>query len=224
MKYLLFVFAVIILASCEKKNTSAIKIVKETVNNQKVEYQYDSIKKVKQGYYKFFYENGQVSIEKTYVNDTANGYQKEFFPSGKLSGEFKVVAGKFEGEFKYFHENGKVKQVGKYLNNAIEGELKSYYENGSIKESVMMVDNLEKGPFTEFYESGKPKVKGEFLEGVNTEFCVLEKFKEDGTPESRMLCNGKGVCCTIWTAEKGDQKPNNPMCIKLMEEMKDKCK
>jgi antitoxin component YwqK of YwqJK toxin-antitoxin module len=223
MKAIVLFVAIILFAACTNKSGSAIKVVKDVVNNQKVEFQYDSIKKVKQGYYKYLYDDGVVAIEKNYVNDTADGFQKEYYPSGKISGELKVKKGKFEGDFKYYHENGKLQQEGTYVNNLIEGELKSYYKNGNLKEVVNMVNNEEKGSFTEYNENGKIKSKGEYLKGPNSEICILEKYSADGTIESKMLCDGKGACCTIWSAEKGDIKQSNAKSQKIIEEMKDKC-
>lgn len=223
MKAIVLFVAIIIIASCTKKSGSAIKVVKDMVNNQKVEFQYDSVKNVKQGYYKFFYDNGTVAIEKNYLNDTLEGSQKEYHPSGKISGEFNLKKGKFEGSFKYFHENGKLHQEGTYVNNLIEGELKSYYNNDSLKEVVSMVNSEEKGPFSEYHENGKIKSKGEYLKGPNSEICILEKYNADGNIESKMLCDGKAGCCTVWSAEKGDIKQNNPKSQKIIEEMKDKC-
>lgn len=224
MKAIVFILAVLLFTACTKKPTSSIKVVTETVNELKVEYQFDSLKKVKQGYYKTFHPNGNLASEKTYVNDTLNGLEKEFFPTGKISGEFTWLAGKYDGDFKYYHENAKLKQEGKYVNNVMKGELKTYYESGKLKEVVTMEDSQEKGPFTEYHENGNLKAKGEFSGGAKSEICILEKYDNDGKIESKMLCNGKGLCCTIWTVEKGDIKTqNNPLCIELLKEMKDKC-
>ena len=51
----------------------------------------------------------------------------------------------------------------------------------------------------------------------------MEKYNVDGKIESKMLCDGKAGCCTVWSAEKGDIRQNNPKSQKIIEEMKDKC-
>jgi antitoxin component YwqK of YwqJK toxin-antitoxin module len=213
-----------IIAACTKKSGSAIKVVTETSQGIKAEYEMDTIRKVKHGFYRSFWPNGKLACEMTYQNDTLVGKEKNYHENGKLSGEFFLVAGKYQGDFKYYFENGVLMQEGRHENNAINGELKTYYENGKLKEMVIMSENKEKGPFTEYYDNGKLKTKGEYAGGTNTEYCLLETFKEDGSPEKKMICNGEGICCTIWTLEKGDAKPSSSVCEKVIDEMKEKCK
>jgi antitoxin component YwqK of YwqJK toxin-antitoxin module len=212
-----------ITAACTKKSGSAIKVVTETRQGIKAEYEMDTIRKVKHGFYRSFWPNGKLASEMTYQNDTLVGKEKNYHENGKLSGEFFLVAGKYHGDFKYYFENGILKQEGRHEDNAISGELKSYYEDGKLKEIVTMTNNKEKGPFTEYYENGKIKAKGEYAGGPNTEYCILETFKEDGSPEKKMICNGEGIYCTIWSAEKGNEKPSSPLCEKVIAEMKEKC-
>jgi antitoxin component YwqK of YwqJK toxin-antitoxin module len=222
-KIILSLITLLAIASCTDKPGSAIKVVSETREGVKAEYEMDTIRKVKHGFYRSFYPNGQMASEMTYRNDTLVGKEKIYYENGKLSGEFFLVDGKYHGDFKYYFESGKLKQEGKYVDHAIKGELKSYYESGQLKETVIMENNLEKGPFTEYHENGKMKTKGEYAGGERSERCLLESFKEDGSAESKMICNGNGICCTIWTAEKGDVKPSSSLCEEVLKEMKEKC-
>jgi antitoxin component YwqK of YwqJK toxin-antitoxin module len=228
MKYLLFVLTVIILASCNEKTVSdkvsSVKVITENVNGQKIEYQFDTLKKVKQGYHKSFHANGKVFIEENYVNDTLSGPKKIYFDNGIIEEEYEFVKGNREGVFKTYHQNGKLQQEGKYSNNQLKGELKTYYKDGILKEIVMMEENVEKGPFTEYHENGKLKTKGEYLGGVETEICKLEKYNVEGKLDTTMICNGRKGCVTVSTAEKGDLKITNPIGLAIIQEMKDKCK
>jgi len=83
-----------------------------------------------------------------------------------------------------------------------------------------MDENQEKGPFTEYHENGNIKTKGEYAGGARSEICILEKYDVDGKLEVKMICNGKGVCCTIWSVKNGDTKAK---CAEVLEEIKDKC-
>jgi antitoxin component YwqK of YwqJK toxin-antitoxin module len=224
MKYLLFVLTVIIFVSCQEKPVSAVKVISENKNGQKIEYQFDTIKKVKSGYYRTFHENGKIFIEETYSNDTLNGPKKIYFDNGKVEEEYQFVKGNREGSFKTFYQNGKLQQEGTYSKNQLKGELKTYYKDGTLKENVMMDENVEKGPFTEYHENGKLKTKGEYLDGAESEICKLEKYNVEGKLDTTMICNGRRACITVWTAEKGDLKITNPTGLAIIEEMKDKCK
>jgi antitoxin component YwqK of YwqJK toxin-antitoxin module len=204
MKNVLFLFLTISLFACNNGSVSPIKVISETKGGLKFEYEMDTIRKVKHGYSKLFYENGNVSIENIYVNDTLNGPQKEYFPSGKISAQFNIVLGKYHGVFKYFFEDGSIKQEGKYVDNVLVGELKSYYENGKLKEIVIMAENVEKGPFIEYFDNGNIKTKGVYHNGPYSEIDLLELYNEDGTLDKKMICDGKGTCKTIFKNETSE--------------------
>lgn len=226
MKNLIILAAAVLMiaSACDNKPKSAIKVVTGEENGVLVEYQMDTVKKVKQGYYKIYYAKGILAAEMNYVNDTLDGVEKNYHEDGKtLKGEFVLVKGKYHGNFKYYHPNGKLAQEGKYVNHAMEGELKGYYENGQLKEVITMADTKENGPFTEYHENGKLKAKGVFKNGPNTEYCLLEIYDENGELKEKRIGNGRGLTCGIWTAEKGDLKPSSSLCEALLEEMKTAC-
>lgn len=210
--------------SCTGKKENPIKIIKETSQGLVVEYEMDTIRKVKNGFYRSFFPNGKMASEMTYENDSLVGVEKTYHENGNLSGEFFLVVGKYHGDFKYFFESGKLKQEGKYVDNAINGALKTYYENGQLKETVTMEENLEKGPFTEFHENGKLKAKGQYAGGSNSEICTLKNYDENGELLTKMTCNGKGIYCTVWSKEKGDITQPNPICKEMLSEMNQFCK
>jgi antitoxin component YwqK of YwqJK toxin-antitoxin module len=223
VRVIILFFLVIFFLACNK--TNRIKIVTEVVDGLKVEYQFDSIKNVKQGFYKSYHQNGKLASERFYVNDTLDGKEKLYYPSGKLYGEFTLSKGIYEGTFKYYFEDGKVMQDGKYISNAISGELKTYYKSGKLKEIVSMENNEEKGPFTEYFENGNIKAKGFYAAGPNSENCLLEIFDENksGLVISKKYCQS-GICCDVWSSEKGNVKPSSDLCTRVIEEMKDQCK
>ncbi len=235
----------ILICSCDNKSKSAVTEIVQTENDSIIKYQYDSVKKVKNGYYKVFDKQSNLIQEKTYVNDTLNGMEKNYHSNGKISsdfkwvkgekngveknydingkieGEFIIEKGKYNGPFKYYFSDGKVKQEGKFINDNIEGELKTYYENGQLKEIVIMVSTKENGSFVEYYPNGKIKAKGSYKDGLLD--CILEKYNEEkGELESKMICREQ-TCCTIWDSKKGNVKAANGLCIDIVKTMKDKC-
>ena len=96
-------FLITFFLSCKK--TNSIKLVKGEIDGIKVEYQFDSVKNIKQGYFKSFHQNGKIASEKYYVNDTLDGPEKLYYPGGQLYGEFKLKKGIYDGNFKYYFEN-----------------------------------------------------------------------------------------------------------------------
>ncbi len=223
--FLMALGLIILLIACKNPVTEkkSVKIVKEIKDGFVTEYEFDSIKNVKSGYFKKFYPDGKLFIEMTYVNDSVNGVEKVYYENGKLKEEFTHKMGKYDGPFKYYFEDGKIMQEGMHVNNFIKGDLKSFYPNGQIKEIVMFEENEENGPFVEYYENGKIKAKGNYFKGPNSENCLLMEYDENGELISKKTCK-RGQCCTIWTKEKGDIKPDNPICIEIIKEMETECK
>jgi antitoxin component YwqK of YwqJK toxin-antitoxin module len=219
----IFLSISVLFFSCKKQNS--VTLVKETIDGIKVEYQFDTINKTKQGYFKSFHPNGKIASEKNYCNDTLDGSEKLYYPSGNLYGEFILKKGSYEGNFKYYFEDKKIMQEGMYESNAIKGELKTYYKNGKLKEIVTMENNEEKGPFTEYYDNGNLKAKGNYFGGPNSEDCLLEIYNENVNEQLdlKKYCQN-GICCDFWSKEKGDLKPSSSLCAKVIEEMQSKCK
>lgn len=226
-KLLLGLFSVaLLLGACQPKEKSPIVTKTEEEDGAKVEYQLDTVKGVKEGFYKIYHADGKtVSIERNYKNDQMDGQEKVYFESGKLKVEATYAEGALEGPFKEYFEDGKVMQEGTYKANNLEGELKTYYPNGQLKDIATMSESIENGPFEEYFDNGKLKAKGTFANGKNTENCILELYKEDasGELEKKMLCNGKGMCCTVWTAKDGEQIPSTNPCKDAYEALVKAC-
>lgn len=226
MKQFIFLLlaTILVMTACESPTPkSPIAIRTEEGPDYIVEYEMDTLRNVKQGYYKMKLKNGAILTEKQYKNDTLVGTEKQYHPNGKLKVEFLVEKGEHNGAFKYYFEDGKLHQEGTNVNGQIEGELKTYYPNGQLKETVTMVGSVENGDFVEYFDTGKIKAKGSFKNG--TEHCLLEMYKEDGSGELefKKLCR-EGQCCTFWSLEKGETKPANDLCKEILEEMKTECK
>lgn len=227
MKQLIFMSmaALFLMTACETPAPkSPIAIKTEKGEDYTIEYQMDTVRNVKEGYYKIIMSNGVVALEQEYKNDSLFGTEKQYHPSGKLKSEFLIDKGEYNGAFKYYFEDGKTHQEGVHVKGQIDGELKTYYPNGQLKETVMMVGSVEKGPFVQYHENGKLKAKGTFNNGPNSEHCLLEMYKEDasGELEFKKLCR-KGTCCTIWSSEDAKPKPANDLCKEILEQMKAEC-
>jgi antitoxin component YwqK of YwqJK toxin-antitoxin module len=218
----------IIMTACEgpapapepKENHIGIK--KENGEDFVIEYEMDTVRNVKEGYYKIIMNNGKVAFEQQYKNDTLVGTEKEYHANGELKSEFLVANGQYNGVFKYYFEDGKIYQEGVNVNGQIEGELETYYPNGQLKETVMMSKSIEEGPFIEYFDNGKTKTKGTYKNGK--EHCLLEMYKEDasGEVEFKKICRD-GQCCTFWSLKDGDTEPTNDLCKEVLETMKTEC-
>ncbi len=230
MKKLMFVLsmAAILFVACENTPQNPIAVKKETKNGQLIEYEMDTVKGVKHGFYKIYHaDNKTVFMESHYQNDTLEGSEKRYHENEQLAFEANYVKGLYEGSFKEYYEDGKVLQEGIFKAGGYEGDLKTYHPNGQLREKVVMVNGFENGPFVQYHENGKLLAKGTFkYDGKKAqEYCLLELYKEDGSGEldKKMICDGKGAYCTIWNAEEGDVEPSSDLCAEIIEKMKAEC-
>lgn len=162
--------------------------------------------------------NGHIVAEKTYEDDILNGPERNYYPNGQLEGEYAMKDGLYEGPYKTYSEEGILLSEGHYKENMIEGELRTYYDNGKLKEIVNMQQNMTSGPFKEFDESGFLAAEGSYV--FDEEKDALEDglllLYEDEKLIRKMVCD-TGLCCTLWTAEKGDVEPVNELCRDIIQ-------
>lgn len=141
---------------------------------------------MKQGRWKFFYENGKVKTEGTYRDDKRNGYFKEYDEKGNLTDVSKFVNDIKQEEAPElvkldvrtdYYPNGKVKTVGSYIGDVPEGIRREYAENGEVKaaftyrkgkiiaEGIIDDEGVKDGPWKEFYDDGQLRSEGNYRNG-----------------------------------------------------------
>lgn len=140
---------------------------------------------MKQGRWKFFYDNGKVKTEGTYRNDKRNGYFKEYDEKGNLTDVSKFVNDvreeapelvKLDVRTDYYPD-GKIKTVGSYIGDIPEGIRREYAENGEvtaaftfskgkiIAEGIIDDEGVKDGPWKEFYPDGQLRSEGNYRNG-----------------------------------------------------------
>ncbi len=153
----------------------------------------------KEGLYTRFYNDGKTPAEQvTFAKDTMNGWWIFYYENGDTSRISKVVNGVLEGVHKEFHPNGEVSQVYNHVNGEIVGLFKEYFESGALKGEIQFEDNNENGPFVEYHENGKKAWQGTYLNGK--EDGGIQKFDENGVLIRKLNCV-VGRCETTWKKE-----------------------
>jgi TonB family protein len=89
--------------------------------------------KEKQGYFVYYYENGQKEHEGNYVNNKKEGEWKFWSQTGevRMIGSYDSLSHK-QGLWKSWYSNGNCNFEGNFLNDVEDKEWKYYFENGSI--------------------------------------------------------------------------------------------
>lgn len=131
----------------------------------------DDSLKVKDGEFKFYFENGNVESEGKFVNNNYVGIWKWFFDNSnlRLTGEYNQD-GKKNGYWKAWYVNGNVDYEGNYLENKKVGEFKWYYNNGKVSS-------------TEFYEDMVRIIHWDVNGNKENEFIKEIESKEENTSD-----------------------------------------
>ena len=133
MKLINLLLVWLVLYSCSSVNKQEKKIKKEYFEDGSLkteqEYIFDTIQ---EGYYKRYFNNGQLEIEIPYVNNKKNGLVKEYYSSGTLFSKVPYLDGLKSGVAKWFHENGKLSSEIIFKNDIKTSEGFGFHENGVV--------------------------------------------------------------------------------------------
>ena len=109
------------------------------------------------GAYKEFHENGQLSAILHYQNDTLSGPVKEYYDNGFLKASYHYLKNEVDGEFLSFYRNKKPESTRKFKNGLLEGIEKVYYKNGELSSLFNYKKGEKAGICKEFHPNGKLK-------------------------------------------------------------------
>lgn len=112
-------------------------------------------KKVNNGKYKMWYDNGQLNESCTLVNNKIEGKYKKWNIYGQLIEYSTHVNNTLEGKYKLWHTNGQLKEHSTYVNSKYEGTYKEWYTNGTLRKQYTYLDGQKQGTFSEWTSNGK---------------------------------------------------------------------
>lgn len=157
-------------------NCSKVEKVKKYHPNGNLNIEGQTISGLKQGEWKYYKDDGQLSFKQFFNRDTlkrdetySNGilgtskdvkYYKNdtikhivtYFPNGDIETKGKTVNNVYEGESIGYHENGVVGAIAHYKNSDLAGEYVQYYPDGSKRMFTKEIGNS----IHEFYDSLNP--------------------------------------------------------------------
>jgi antitoxin component YwqK of YwqJK toxin-antitoxin module len=195
----LFISVLIGLTSCQS-DTEIIETTNEF--GRKIRYERKKSDFAKHGKYESFGENGVLTEETYYENDTLHGTRKYFYSNGKVESEEQFAHGLHHGPYRKYFESGRLEIQQEFINDAMEGMSIRYYPNGQKMEEVMIVHNDENGPFKEYYDNGVLKTEGNyiFIDDTAAEQGELKEYDSTGVLVRIADCE-QGVCRTQWRKE-----------------------
>jgi uncharacterized protein len=141
---------------------------------------------LKQGRWKFFYDNGMVKLDGVYKDDKKHGYFKEYDEKGQLLTVKKFMNDLEEKEVPElaslsvktdYYPSGKVKTVASYNADVPEGVRREFAEDGKIVagyifhqgkmvgEGIIDEEGTRDGDWKEYYEDGSTRSEGKYEKG-----------------------------------------------------------
>jgi antitoxin component YwqK of YwqJK toxin-antitoxin module len=119
----------------------------------------------KNGYYVFFFENGQMKKEGNYENGKESGVWRTYNPDGTLA---RITEFNGENDYQYtnYYSNGQPKESGHMLDGKLTGTLTTYYTNG-VPKSIIPVNSEQKinGEVTVNFDNGIENFKLNYKNG-----------------------------------------------------------
>lgn len=101
------------------------------------EYQIDKDGKAN-GYYKNYYESGQLEFFTYYIDNKRNGRYTGYYSDGKVENSGYDVDGEYQGDDTVFYENGKIEAISYYNRGKENGPKIFYNPKGDLDEYDLM--------------------------------------------------------------------------------------
>ncbi|NMM47928.1 toxin-antitoxin system YwqK family antitoxin [Marinigracilibium pacificum] len=122
------------------------------------------------------FENGDTAAIISYLDSSEtkvkHGFVKDFYRNGNLKGIHEFNKGNKDGGFETYYENGNLREKGKYRNGKLDSLYNSYYENGNPKGTFLYLEDNFIGECISYYENGSVKDYGFYIPNGELVFSV----------------------------------------------------
>ena len=130
------------------------------------------------GLLKWYYENGQLLREETFIKGKEEGDYIEYDESGKVVVKGQYIEGLEEGE--WISEEGDTNEVGAYELGMKKGIWTVYYDNGELSFEGEYSNGDPIGKHIYYYKNGRKMLEGKYEAGEKV--GEWKRYNEDGTP------------------------------------------
>ena len=172
---------------------------------------------LKQGLWKFFYENGFVKEEITYLNNKKSGFLKIYDNKGilisieKYINDIKQIGVEELKEYeirKDYYSNGQIKIEGSYYNNLQDGIRREFDKKGKIikgyifNKGIMIGDGIidvngkKQGVWKEYYYTGELMSIGSYSNSIKV--GEWKFYHSNGKLEQEGTYNKNGILINEW--------------------------
>lgn len=137
---------------------------------------------MRNGLTKYFYENGQLSSEQTYLEGDLHGVKKSYYINGTLSEEINYTNGEQDGYLKSYFQNKHQKSEGWVVKGLYQGEHIKYNMLGQLYNKAYYLNDEVHGYSEYYHPDGRKdyemKYENGWVERI-TQFDTLGNIVED---------------------------------------------
>jgi len=76
---------------------------------------------------------------KTNKSGKLHGFYKYYFDNGNVRGEFSYQNGIQNGPFRMYHENGRIRMIGQSIQHRAHGLIMAYSEDGNSETQIICI-------------------------------------------------------------------------------------
>jgi len=114
--------------------------------------------KLKDGFNKFYYENGQISSEGTIKNGLPEGYWISYYPNGIIKSEGNRKKNLLDSTWIFYNSYGDIQSKINYKNDKKNGLKITYSDSCNVVLEENFLDDIKQN-FTTYYYDAKGKIK-----------------------------------------------------------------
>ncbi|MEP7265208.1 MAG: hypothetical protein ABI772_11955, partial [Bacteroidota bacterium] len=130
------------------------------------------------GYQKFYYPNGKVSSEGTFVDGKPDGYWKAYYETGIIKSEGNRKNTVLNDGWKFYNDKGILVSEHNYVNGVRKGIQREYYNNGNISAETWLNNGVIDSVAKYYDEQGILNKTITYKEGV--ENGLTKEYADDG--------------------------------------------
>ena len=139
-----------------------------------------------------YWPDGKVKSELRYTEGKLDGLCKWYYSNGNPSMEAVYKMNILNGETTRWFENGKLEEKAYYIDNQYDGMVEEYNAFGILVTKSTYKNGVLNGEFHQYYDNGKPFMDGEYVDGMMHGGWIM--YYKDGTIGSNAVYDmGTGV-------------------------------
>lgn len=150
-KFLVAILLIVtILFSCKEKDNAVVSHWPDGKVKSELRYKDDKL----DGVCKWYYNNGNPSMEAVYENNILNGPSTRWYENGNLEEKAYYVDNQYDGVVEEYNVFGTMVKLSTYKNGVLNGLFYQWYDNGKVFVEGEYVDGMMHGSWVMYYQDG----------------------------------------------------------------------